>query len=830
MKYRVQRLWAATAATLAAVAARPAAAEYYEFNAPKGADILSQEVRWPFWAESTYNAIWTSEVVGEGRTSAYFYGGVPEASPDHPVEHPASIIWSFWPVSHPVGAGDTVSVSWGHPQMYAPLVVGEGASGKASGEWPQLKARQWYQFVMRVWQPVVDPSGHAFVGQWMRDPADGRWYHLATMEVPFRATGIQNLGGFIEDFSHGNRNPRRTEFRNVYGHAPGGGWASAPELTPSVRQHRERGTVGLADGGTAGFFETCSGPTYHGNLDYDGGAKKLTVTLRQPATPAFAPPAVRSSAARRSGRQVLVTWDVPPTAPPQLAWRAEGLDAAGHPVFTAEARDPEARQAIVDVPGDATIAKVRLTLTDIFDRAAMSPAVVPTADPLRPAATATDVEPGLDFAYFEASEGQHLDHLPDVATLAPQLAGTVNGLDLTVRRRRTRYAVDYTGYLLAPTDGIYGFRLASYDGARLRVDGVPVVDDDGVHSYTDRAGHIALARGPHTIDVEHFCDVARGEGSTYADRMDLSWEGPGLPLQPVPATAFARKRDAARVAATLVVPPGTMPIDNATATLDVSVGQGAASVNRVAYYVGDVLWADRDAAPWAAQTMLPDGAFDVRARLFTAAGQAYDTPAVHVQTRQAATAPWQVTQVGTPPPRRPLGAAVTGADAIAMSGDGTGIAWQQVTGDVTVTAHVAARPDGQKGGQDDGTRPDGEWMGGVLFRADLAAHDTFLGESFCAAYARVDGSTHLQCPLDHNGGGPVAGPDLGQFDWVRLARHGRTFAASFSNDGATWTDGGTRTLDLPDKLYAGVFIFSRAGYNPEVNRWRFDHVTVAPTP
>ena len=816
-------------AALAAGLCRPSASrgEYYSFNAPKGADILSQEVRWPFWAESTYNAIWTSDVVGTAKARAYFYGGVPEADPADPAEHPANIIWSFWPVSHPVGAGDTVRVCWSNPQMYAPLVVGEGASGKASGAWPQLTTKQWYPFVMRVWQPSPNPSGRAFVGQWMRDPADGRWHHLATMEVPFPATGISGMGGFIEDFSHGNRNPRRTEFRNVYAHAPGGAWAAANELTPSVRQHGEKGTVGLTDDGTAGFFETCSGVDYQGNLDYDGGAKQMTVTLRQPAAPSFPAPAIRSVAARRTGKQLLVTWDVDPTASPQLAWRAEGLDADGQPVVSAAAADPEARQAIVDLPA-ARVAKVRLTLTDIFDHAVTSAVVTPDPLDCRPATSAAAAKPGLDFAYFEspAEPSSGWDRLPDVATLHPHLAGSVDGLDLTVRRRRSRYAIDYRGFLRVPADGIYGFRLASYDGARLRIDGAAVVDNDGTHSYTDRAGSAALTRGLHPVEIEYFCGTPRGEGSTYADRMDLSWEGPGLPPQPVPNQAFFRKGEPGQVVATLVPAASPAVVPNAPVTLTVSVSRGASNVNRVAYYVDDVLWASRDAAPWATRTTLPKGTFEVRARLFTAAGQACDTPPVHVEARQVPTAPWQVVQIGTPPPRRPLGAATKGRDAIYLVGDGTGIAWQEVTGNATLTAHVAERPDGQHGTQDDSTVPDGDWMGGVLFRSDLAAHDTFLGDAFCAAYARVDGTTHLQCQLDKNGGGPVAGPDLGRFDWVRLQRQGSTFAASFSADGHTWVSGGTRKAELPAKLFAGVFIFSRAGYNPAVNGWRFDHVSL----
>ena len=803
-----------------------ARAEYYSYNVPKGSDIITQEVRWPFWAESTYNAIWCNDLIGAGPARAYFYGGVPEADPARPDERPANIIWSFWPVVHADGAGHAVRVAWGHPQMYAPLVVGEWASGKASGAWPQIKTGQWYRFVMRIWQPAINPDGHAFVGQWMRDPADGRWYHLATMEAPFRATGLNGLSGFIEDFSHGNRNPRRTEFRHAYGHAPGGDWTAATEFTPSVRQHREKGSTGLVDDGTAAFFETCSNADYTGDLDYDAGNKKQTLTLRQPPLPDFPEPAVHSVVAWRAGHQVLVTWDVDPTASPTFAWRVDALATDGRVVATASDRDPEARQALVDVSA-AGVSMVRLTVSDIFDHDVVSLPVATTIVDPHPAATVPAPAPGLDFTYVEAPSNDAVwDHLPDLASLKPQLSGSVDGLDLTVRRRRTRYAVGYRGYLNVPTDGIYGFDLASYDGARLTIDGAAVIDNDGIHSYTDRAGHAELARGPHAVEVDYFCDVDAGEGSAYADRMALSWEGPGMPMQQVPAAAFSRATDAKGVTAALSLRSSGAPIGNAAVPLAVAIDRGAGSVSRVAYYVDDVLWATADAAPWATRTVLAAGAFDVRARLFTRDGRSYDTPTVHLLSKQAPTGPWQVTQIGTPPPRRPLGAATVGSDGVALVGDGAGIAWQRVTGDATITAHVAARPDLRRGTQDDGTTPGDDWMGGVLFRPDLESHDTFLGNAFCAAYARVDRSTHLQSNLDHNGGGPVPGPDLGRSDWVRLRRAGNTFTASLSTNGVTWTAVGTRTVSLPAKLYAGVFIFSRAGYNPAVNGWRFDRVAV----
>ncbi len=103
-------------------------------------------------------------------------------------------------------------------------------------------------FCFRVWQPTDGTPHLAYAAQWMRDPATGIWYHLATMRIPFAATGISPLGGFLEDPAKGNRMPRRADFRNAYSHlpeTPDADWKRANQFKPSTRQPKEKGTAGL---------------------------------------------------------------------------------------------------------------------------------------------------------------------------------------------------------------------------------------------------------------------------------------------------------------------------------------------------------------------------------------------------------------------------------------------------------------------------------------------------------------------------------------------------------------------------------------------------------
>jgi regulation of enolase protein 1 (concanavalin A-like superfamily) len=59
--------------------------------------------------------------------------------------------------------------------------------------------------------------------------------------------------------------------------------------------------------------------------------------------------------------------------------------------------------------------------------------------------------------------------------------------------------------------------------------------------------------------------------------------------------------------------------------------------------------------------------------------------------------------------------------------------------------------------------------------------------------------------------------------WMRLARAGNTFTASFSSDGQTWSDIGSADLGLKPDLVVGLAGCSRIKVSTTV---MFDHVSV----
>jgi len=147
----------------------------------------------------------------------------------------------------------------------------------------------------------------------------------------------------------------------------------------------------------------------------------------------------------------------------------------------------------------------------------------------RPAETVAPKKAGVDFRYFQGD----WNALPDFAGLKPVRTGSAAAFDIGPKLRKENYAFEYKGWIRVPKDGIYAFFTESDDGSALDIGEARVVDNDGPHGMAEKQGLIALAAGWHPIRVVYF-------NATGSDGLKVSWQGPGLAKQPVPAAALAR--------------------------------------------------------------------------------------------------------------------------------------------------------------------------------------------------------------------------------------------------------------------------------------------------
>lgn len=63
------------------------------------------------------------------------------------------------------------------------------------------------------------------------------------------------------------------------------------------------------------------------------------------------------------------------------------------------------------------------------------------------------------------------------------------------------FALKATAIILIPTAGAWTFGTNSDDGLRLKIDGSTVINDDALHSNTDKFGTVTLTAGTHTLEL-----------------------------------------------------------------------------------------------------------------------------------------------------------------------------------------------------------------------------------------------------------------------------------------------------------------------------------------
>jgi len=140
---------------------------------------------------------------------------------------------------------------------------------------------------------------------------------------------------------------------------------------------------------------------------------------------------------------------------------------------------------------------------------------------------------GIGYQYYE-NTGKRWEAIPDWKSLKPLNSGVSAVPGIELKKREDDYGFVFDGFIKVEADGIYSFFLETDDGSKLIIDGVPVVENDGVHGMAEKKGEIALAKGLHQIRVEYF-QGAGGSG------LALRVIGPGLTKQAIPAKMLFRK-------------------------------------------------------------------------------------------------------------------------------------------------------------------------------------------------------------------------------------------------------------------------------------------------
>lgn len=106
--------------------------------------------------------------------------------------------------------------------------------------------------------------------------------------------------------------------------------------------------------------------------------------------------------------------------------------------------------------------------------------------------------------------------LPDLGAAAPggllfakaldvkaqPMSGGFPGIDPS---KNEDFAIRWEAPLIVETEATWTFRIVSDDGAKLLIDGTPIVENDASSpSPTEKSGPVHLVKGTHTITVDYF--------------------------------------------------------------------------------------------------------------------------------------------------------------------------------------------------------------------------------------------------------------------------------------------------------------------------------------
>lgn len=187
--------------------------------------------------------------------------------------------------------------------------------------------------------------------------------------------------------------------------------------------------------------------------------------------------------------------------------------------------------------------QARMKAAALSNRRAFLPAKTVFDTELVPAVEVTGAaSPGLKWSVYEGE----FPWVPDFRQLKKQPAahGVVPSPSVKMNGPRKR-GVELTGYVKIPADGEYAFYLSTDANkgskAFVRLHGMELIDADKTYEpgteissdLGDRKNPVYLKAGLHPIRISYVGNAGP------ASRLVLKWEGPGLPKQEIPASAFS---------------------------------------------------------------------------------------------------------------------------------------------------------------------------------------------------------------------------------------------------------------------------------------------------
>ena len=385
-------------------------------------------------------------------------------------------------------------------------------------------------------------------------------------------------------------------------------------------------------------------------------------------------------------------------------------------------------------------------------------------------------------------------------------AGVSRGFDLSVRGDRSSgYALDFHGYLRAPTDGLFILR-AHIDGAyRIGTNGANVLVRDGQYGTTETSAILRLTKGDHPLSVSHVYDQLPARNFT------MEWEGPGISRQPIPLNALliADKSHYPKVSLRCTS-------DNeGTGRATVAVDAGGQTVLRTVLYLGDLQLAESKGPELKFHGPLPRGESTFWARVTYDKDHTIDSDHVMLNVTGKPVDPnWTARNVGDA--KAQFGLYQTGEQAFRFFGNGMHTVTRKMTGDFTATVRV----DDYNGARGEPVNRSA-WVG-LTAREQGDKLDWNWGRDFHVVQTAGNG---VRASADNTdfGSGRITSYELPKGrPWLRIMREGNIWTAWSSVDGKAWELGAYQFKKTQSAMDVGLFFSAlqqdaRAHYHATVS-------------
>jgi pectate lyase len=141
--------------------------------------------------------------------------------------------------------------------------------------------------------------------------------------------------------------------------------------------------------------------------------------------------------------------------------------------------------------------------------------------------TPSSIQPGIRYEYYEKTDWAGF---PDFSSLDVISSGIQPQINLAPRKREDAFGLRWIGYFHAPHEGVYRFYLRCSPLGQVLIHDRLLVESEG--RRCEHSGAIAFKPGLHPLVFQIY--FASDDNKT----LEISYEGPGIPLQPIPSSSL----------------------------------------------------------------------------------------------------------------------------------------------------------------------------------------------------------------------------------------------------------------------------------------------------